>query len=60
MKFDFFFNLCSAKGTPAATTEEGSYFLDTRTNHLEWQIPNISADNANGSLGTFSFLDPSF
>jgi len=39
-----------AKGTPAATTEEGSYFLDTRTNHLEWQIPVISADNANGSL----------
>jgi hypothetical protein len=39
-----------AKGTPAAQTEEGSYFMDTRTNHLEWQIPVISADNANGSL----------
>lgn len=39
-----------AKGTPNASTEEGSYFLDTRTNHLEWQIPSISADNANGAL----------
>jgi len=39
-----------SKGTPAATTEEGSYYLDSRTNHLEWQIPIISSENANGSL----------
>jgi len=39
-----------AKGTPVAQTEEGSYFFDPRTNHLQWQIPVISSDNANGSL----------
>jgi len=39
-----------AKGSPNATTEEGSYTFDSRTNHLEWQIPVISSDNANGSL----------
>jgi len=39
-----------SKGTPNAATEEGSYFYDTRNNHLEWRIPIISGDNPNGSL----------